>query len=102
MPAERYVPNGTPLTEREHEIILNLAEEALEVSHAAMKLLRFGKEDIQPDSGASNSYMLGLEIGNLLTMLELAAKEPLVVEADVLEGQAQKLKRLAKFTRYLP
>lgn len=99
---ERYIPNGEPLTEREHEIIINLAEEAVEVAHAAMKLLRFGKEDTNQNTGASNSYVLGLEIGNLVTMLELVAKEPLVIEADIDEGKAQKLKRLAKFTRHLP
>lgn len=99
---KRYVPNGTPLSAREREIITHLAEEALEVAHAAMKLLRFGKEDTNPSTGASNSYVLGLEVGNLWTMVDLAAQSPLIIEADVTEGRSQKFERLKIYSRYLP
>lgn len=98
----RYEPKGEPLTPAEIEVLNNLQEEAAEVIKAASKLLRFGKEDIDPKTGGSNTYYLGLEIGNLVTMINLVGHRKLVLEADVEQGKADKLSNLSRFSRYLP
>lgn len=50
------------------------AREAAEVIKNATKLLRFGNEATNPLTGASNSYELGMEIGNLGAMVDLGDK----------------------------
>jgi len=97
----RYVPNGTPLTPHEREILTILMEEACEVAIAASKLIRFGKEN-RPDSGVSNCRELGLEIGDLQHMVARARVLDMVRDADIHEGQVRKRERLAKYLQTEP
>jgi hypothetical protein len=92
----RYKPNGTPLTDHERELLVILMEECAEVTQAASKLLRFGKEN-RPDSGVSNSAVLGLEIGDLQEMILMATNAGLVDRRDVGDGVQRKRERLAHF-----
>ena len=68
--SDRYQPNGKPLTDREREILIVLMEECAEVTQAASKLLRFGKEN-RPDNGVSNVETLSKEVGDLRYMLTM-------------------------------
>lgn len=98
----RYEPRGIPLTEVEAEVIDHLIEECAEVIHAASKVKRFGRENPHPELGISSTYALGLEVGDLISMVNLLAKYKLVEQSDVKDGEARKLERLARYSRLLP
>lgn len=94
--SDRYIPNGTPLTPYERELLDILQEEAAEVIQAASKLKRFGKEN-RPDTGESNSAVLGHEVGDLSEMIERVVDVGLIMRQDVTDGQLRKRARLLKF-----
>lgn len=98
---EPYKPNGTPLTDYERELLVILMEECAEVTQAASKLIRFGKEN-RPDGGLSNAYHLGAEMGDLLHMVELAQDAGIVRETSIEEGRFRKRERLAKYLQSRP
>lgn len=91
---ERYQPNGVPLTDYERELLVILMEECAEVTIAASKLIRFGKEK-RPDSAEPNTRVLGLEIGDLQHMISMVEIAKLVETRDVFDGIERKMKRLA-------
>jgi len=91
-----YKPNGIPLTDYERELLTILAEEAAEVIQAATKLIRFGKEN-HPDTGKSNSEMLGLELGDLIYVADLVIDADLTQMRAIDDGRQRKLERLAHY-----
>ncbi len=100
---KRYKPLGEPLNPQQLEILHNLIEEAGEVVKAGCKILRFGNEDTSPISGASNTYELGVELGQLRAMIDLVtSSKGFVVPQDLDVGSEQKLKQLAVYSQYLP
>lgn len=99
--SERYKPNGTPLTEYERELLVILMEECAEVIQAASKMIRFGKEN-RPDSCNTNSHELGLEIGDLREMIDMATDCKLVEARDFIVGRNRKRERLAKYMQSRP
>ena len=58
-----------PVSPYRTEIMTILAEECCEAVQRATKLLRFGVEEKQPDQPYTNAERLGLEIGDVETML---------------------------------
>ncbi len=94
--SERYQPNGKPLTDREREILTILMEECAEVTQAASKLLRFGKEN-RPDNGISNVDTLSRECGDLRYLLTMVRDAGLTDEAIEIDAQARKHDRLRWF-----
>lgn len=95
-----YTPNGTPLTDHERELLVVLMEECAEVTQAASKLIRFGKEN-RPDGGEPNTRVLALEIGDLLHMVDLVAEARLVSsQAAIDEGVGRKAQRFAKYQQH--
>lgn len=98
---ERYKPNGTPLNDYERELLVILMEECAEVTQAASKLLRFGKEN-RPDTGISNSVVLAHEIGDLRATVALVTGAGLCKMSDVQDGVDRKNKRLAHFMQSAP
>lgn len=99
--AERYKPNGTPLTAYETELLVILMEECAEVTQAASKLLRFGKEN-RPDTGVSNIETLSMEYGDLETISTMVLTAGLMQGAFIEEGRARKRERLAHFMQTSP
>ena len=91
-----YVPNGTPLTDHEKELMTILMEEAAEVILAASKIIRFGREN-RPDSGESNVVVLSMEWGELEHVAERAAALGLFDAEVVAAGRRRKRERLAYF-----
>jgi NTP pyrophosphatase (non-canonical NTP hydrolase) len=67
----QYQPNGTPLTDYEREVLTVLMEECAEVTQAASKLLRFGKENRPEPDGRPNTEILANEIGDLRYLLTM-------------------------------
>ena len=92
---DRYIPNGTPLTDRERELLTVLIEECCEVVCAATKLMRFGKENRPTPGGEPNTMILGSEMGDLEAIAAMVIEEKLVNEIDVRQGRARKVERLA-------
>lgn len=93
---ERYTPNGIPLTDYERELLVILMEECAEVTQAASKLIRFGKEN-RPGADQSNSVHLGLEVGDALRVLQMAQDCGLISHVDIEAGGRRKKDRLAKY-----
>lgn len=93
---ERYKPNSVPLTDYERELLVILMEECAEVTQAASKLLRFGKEN-RPDSGVSNVETLSMEWGDASLVADMAADAGLMRSGAILEGRARKRERLAHY-----
>lgn len=93
---ERYKPNGIPLTEHEREVLVILMEECAEVTQAASKLLRFGKEN-HPDTGLCNSLVLATEVGDLEAIISMAGDAGLIDREAVGNANMRKRARLAHF-----
>jgi hypothetical protein len=93
----RYAFPGTPLTDRQRELLGILQEECAEVIQAASKLIRFGIESY-PGYG-ENRQVLGLEIGDLQEMITLVGQEQLISVVDVTAGQVRKRDRLKRFMK---
>jgi hypothetical protein len=94
--SERYQPNGVTLTDYERELLVILMEECAEVIQAASKLIRFGKEN-RPNDGMSNTYCLGLEIGDVSQVISMTQDAYLVQATAIREGRDRKRERLEKF-----
>ncbi len=99
---DRYIPNGTPLTPWETEILTVLMEEAAEVIQAASKLIRFGKENRPGPDAVPNTMVLGLEVGDLEEMLSLANYVGLVSTEDINAGMIRKRARFRKYSQHMP
>ena len=99
--AERYVPNGTPLTDYERELLVCVMEECAEIIQAASKLVRFGKEN-RPDNNVSNTEVLSAEVGDLLAVLERTVKASLIDPDVISDGVDQKRARLDKYLQTSP
>lgn len=83
---------------REREILHILIEECAEVQARATKMLRFGRDEIQPGKAASNRHRLSQEVGDLMVMIDLAYMAELIVKS-VVEKQAPFKK--AKLRKYM-
>lgn len=97
----KYVPNGTPLTEYEREILTILAEEAAEIVQAATKLLRFGKEN-RPNGGEVNTIVLAREVGDLNHMVFRCLDVGLIDMKSIDEGRRRKEDRLRIYLQATP
>ena len=93
---ERYKPNGTPLTDYERELLVILMEECAEVTQAASKLIRFGKEN-HPETGLCNSLVLEHEVGDLSAVVSMVEEAGLTGRYAVVVAAERKRARLSKF-----
>jgi hypothetical protein len=99
-----YQPTGTPLTERERELLTILVEECNEVSLecsrlsiAASKVLRFGKNDQNPDTLALNTVSLGLELGDMVATGMLVIDSGVIEMRHVIAGIKRKGEKLGRY-----
>lgn len=93
---QKYKPNGTPLNDYERELLVILMEECAEVTQAASKLLRFGKEN-HPDTGLSNSLVLATEVGDLEAVMDMTREAGLIDRETIGNANMRKRERLAYF-----
>jgi hypothetical protein len=94
---ERYItPHPLP-TSYERELLTILIEECAEVQQAATKLLRFGRDDVEPGKDKTNGFRLGMEIGDLYVMIEMALKAGIIRDTTIIEGSYRKRERIAKY-----
>lgn len=95
--SEKFISPEPPPEGREREILTILIEEAAEVQQRATKSLRFGVVEIQPGQQLTNAQRLGLEIGDFMEIVELAAGLGLVDREAITIGRVGKKRQLAKF-----
>ena len=79
-------------TEREREILTILIEEAAEVQQRASKILRFGRDEVQPGQDLTNKTRLSGEVGDFQAVVE-EAKAAGLIDIDVVT-EAVRLKRV--------
>lgn len=102
--SERYVsPHRLP-TPRERELLTILIEEAAEVQKNTTKLLRFGARDIDPNAGdlVCNDARLGLEVGDVMAMVDLCIDAGLINPADIDAGRKAKRIKVERFLQTDP
>lgn len=95
--SERFVTPCDLPTEHERELLHILIEEAAEVQQRATKMLRFGRDEVQPGQESSNCYRLSAEIGDFIVTCDMARAAGLVRTTAVEEGKVRKRAQLAKF-----
>ena len=83
--------------EREREILTILIEEAAEVQQRATKLLRFGRDEVQPGQDLTNAQRLSRELGDMAVMVEMAIVAGLVLPSEINGQQAEKRRKLRTF-----
>lgn len=94
---EQFISPAKPPDAHQREVTEVLIEECAEVQQRGTKLLRFGPKEIQPGQDRDNAYRLGLEIGDLLEVIEMALDDGLIPIGAVLAGRGNKRRQLAKF-----
>ena len=103
----RYTPNGLPLTDYEREVLVVLMEECAEVTQAASKLIRFGKENRPAVGGETrpgrlNTEVLAEEIGHLrylLTMVRSLDMYDANLEIEAQQNKHDKMRWFMQSTR---
>lgn len=85
------------MNDNTRELLLILQEECAEVIQAISKCFRFGPDQIKPGKERTNIDMLQEELGDLLAMIDLLAKENVGVTQMALmfakDAKFQKLKQ---------
>lgn len=95
-----YQATGTPVTAAERELLDVLQEECAEVVGAISKILRFGKNDVNPKTRVDNLVELSREVGDLNYMLKLAYDNGLLIPSEVIDGFDAKESKLLHFLRH--
>jgi hypothetical protein len=86
---------------RKEHLLLIASEEALEISHAIHKALRFGLAKGEPGTTRTNAGDVGIEIAQFKAMLEMLAEEGITFpEQDNIFHQQQKKIAVEKFLGY--
>ena len=84
-------------TEGEREALTLLIEECAEVQQRATKMLRFGRDEIQPGQPLDNSERLSREIGDLSVVIDLVIKMRLCDQISISIGAGNKFNQLEKY-----
>lgn len=88
------------MTRTEHLLTI-LEEECAEVIHRASKLLRFGPNDVDPDTGYSARSGLVYELNDLMgVLLMLAANGTIPENWESSQDQCIKRAKVEKFLEY--
>lgn len=97
MSAEKFFSPCPLPTPYEAELLTILIEECAEVQQRATKLLRFGRDEVQPGQPLSNAQRLSQELGDLEAVILLCQNERLISKDDVAKAVIPKLRKLEKF-----
>jgi NTP pyrophosphatase (non-canonical NTP hydrolase) len=97
---DRFVSPCPLPNDVEREILTTLIEEAAEVIQRATKLMRFGRDEIQPGQPLTNAERLACEIGDFAGMVTFAINAGLVQEWVINENIAIKAERFEKYRQH--
>jgi len=100
--SDRFITPCPLPTAHERELLIILMEECAEVQQRASKLIRFGRDEVQPGQELPNSARLGEEIGDIICMVELLQAAEIVRDNDIETGRARKQRKLAKYLQTEP
>jgi hypothetical protein len=89
-------------TEHERELLTVLIEELAEAAQRATKLLRFGRDEIQPGQLLTNAERLANELGDIDEMVNRCVSAGLISLEGIERGAAHKRTQLAKFLQTSP
>lgn len=67
-----------------------LVEEAGEIIQAKSKIIRFGLHDYHPKNKMPNQQKLGMEIGNMLKMVDILVDQGIILTEDINRGNEEK------------
>lgn len=95
--SEKFVTPAQLPDAYERELLVILIEECAEVQHRATKLLRFGRDEVQPGQPDSNAARLSDELGDAIAVAELCIREGLINRGRVGVAVARKKAKLAQF-----
>lgn len=93
----RFISPCMPPEGRDRELLTVLAEECAVVQQRICKALRFGLEEVQPGQPHNNAFRIGLELGDLLEVVDRCLELDLIPVGSINQGRANKVKQLAKF-----
>lgn len=99
--ADKLENDNSTLTDYERELLVCIMEECAEVIQAASKVYRFGKGGC-PENVIPNTVTLSGEIGDLMEVLNRAAKVNLIDFTDVDFATVKKGAKLDKYLQYRP
>jgi NTP pyrophosphatase (non-canonical NTP hydrolase) len=88
------VPLPTPY---ERELLIILIEECAEVQQRAAKLLRFGRDEVQPGQPLNNAERLADEIGDLMALVRRVKNVGLFDEDRMFVASTAKEHKLNKY-----
>lgn len=99
---DKFVSPCPPPTPYQAELASVIAEECCEVGQRAMKLLRFGVDEVQPGQPLNNAERMSEEIGDLIETVEWAIAAGIVAPGYVQLGRERKRRKLAKYLQHQP
>lgn len=83
----RFVSPKPLPTPYERELLTVLMEECAEVQQRASKLIRFGRDEVQPGQALTNKTRLSHELGDLTAVVRMAEEvglvDPTTIDAQV-------------------
>jgi hypothetical protein len=87
------------MDDRTRGLLINLIEEAAEVSQIAAKCIRFGMDSYDPTQKLRvyNDELLALEIGNFKHIVQRLIETEIINEEIITEGREKKKSRLEKY-----
>jgi hypothetical protein len=94
---ERFISTAAKPDAYQGEILDILMEECAEVIQRVTKMKRFGIDEVQTGMSYDNAYRLGLEVGDLFHMVDLAIAAGLIPIQAIEHGQRAKAAQLEKF-----
>lgn len=99
---ERFVSPCPLPTDLEQELLDCLVEECAEVQKRAIKMKRFGVEEVQSGQELTNRARLSLEVGDVFTLVQILTRRGLV-SGDIVDSRKPvKLAKLRKYLQHLP
>lgn len=93
---EHPIPEGL-----ERELLTILNEECHEVGQRICKSLRFGLEEVQPGQNLTNAERIGMELGDLIEVMEWLVDRGVIPESAIHQGRIQKSQKLPQFLQFL-
>ncbi len=99
---EKFVTPGELPSAYEREVLTILMEEAAEVQQRASKILRFGRDEVQPGQDLTNKVRLSGEVGDFLALVDEAKAAGLLDVDTITEAVRLKRVKLRIFMQHEP
>jgi hypothetical protein len=95
--SERFISPCQPPEGLERELLECIIEEAAEVQQRVTKALRFGLPEVQPGQPHNNACRIGLEIGDLWEVINMACERGIIPRSAIVDGGVAKREKLRRY-----